>query len=210
MYAPVPYQRRFAFGLQPGLAALAILGWPALQHWLDGRLHQWRLAPATSAALASRLVTYVGVMGCSLGTIAVFAVMTLSAATNMPIQVYTIDRDSYAAAQQLAAQTGPDDVLLCAWDTCNVLAGVMPGRVVLGYEVATLHASAKRASVEALYRGELTTSQIRDVLQANRVTYVLYGAEERALGSFDPGAAMGLSIVTRVGDAIVYAAVPNA
>jgi hypothetical protein len=206
MYFPVPYQRRFAFGLQPVLAVLAAVGWPLGQQLARALAARLGLPEALQPSAARRLTMYPLLTLGFTATLASYLAVTVSAASNQPVPIYMVDRDTYALGTWIAERSGPDDVVAGSFNTGNALAGLLPGRVVLGYDVATLHAREKRLTLEAIYRGELSTEEIRAFLAANRVSYLVVGPEERKLGPEDPGARLGLPEAARVGEAIAYRA----
>lgn len=205
MYVPVPYQRRFALGLHPALAVLAALGYPRARLGAEALLARLGLGPSFRAGVARRVVNYAVVILAFTPTLFVYLAITSSAATNNPIPLYTVDRETYAVGEQLAMLMGPDDVLAGSLSTGNALAGLVPGRVLLGQEGVTPRVRAKRAAIEELFRGTLSTEEIRGYLAANRVSFLVVGPEERKLGPNDPGEQLGLPVAARVGNAVAYA-----
>jgi hypothetical protein len=204
MYLPVPYQRRFAFGLQPALSALAALGWPYVRPGLARLLGRMRVPERARAGTARRLAHYPLILLAFVTPLSAFLVIVAAAATNAPLTLYLLDRDSYAVGEQIAAHLGPDDVVAGSFNTGNVLAGIVPGRVLLGYEVATLDAKGKRQTLSALYRGELPPDEARAFLEVNRVAYLVVGPEERKVGTADPGQLLGLPVAFAVGETVAY------
>lgn len=205
MYAPVPYQHRFAFGLQPGLAVLAAIGWPRALRGATEVAARLR-TPLRHRAAVRRLVADLALVLALSAPFTVFLAIVASAATNHPIALYAVDRDTYRLGLQLAERTGPEDVVASSFPTGNVLAGVLPGRVVVGNLTASLRAGQKSSAMAAMYRGDLSPEEARAFLQTNRVSYLIVGPEERRLGPNDPGAQLGLPVALRVGDAIAYRA----
>jgi hypothetical protein len=128
----------------------------------------------------------------------------VSAATNAPISLYTIDRDTYTVGEWIAAHAGPDDVTLGSVNTGEVLSGFLPGRVVIARKAGTISFPEKLEKVEAIYQGQLGVEETLKFLRANRVSYVVVGPEERKLGSNDPGVQLGLPVAERVGSAVAY------
>jgi hypothetical protein len=204
MYLPVTYQRRFAFGLQPVLAVLAALSWPTVRAWatrLAGRLSS---NPSTQAGIARRLVHYPLLTLGFTTTISAFLAVSHSTVMNFPIPLYIVDRDTYAVGAWLAEQSGPDDVVAASFYGGNVIGGMVPGRVVAGYPTATLNMKEKLKSIEAMYKGESNEAEIRQFLDTNRATFLVFGPEERKVGPSDPGARLGFPIATRIGETIAY------
>lgn len=204
IYLPVSFQRRFAVGLVPALATLAALGWPLLHQGALRLADRLGAGPATRRRVARRLIVYPLVILGFTATAFVYLGIVMSAATNAPIPFYFVDRDTYTLGTYLAARSGPDDVVLGAYETGNVLAGMLPGRVVLGNIGVTPRAREKGEAIRALYAGELTAEQARAFLRASGATFLIVGEQERKLGPHDPGASLGLPLVLRVGNALAY------
>lgn len=162
-YLPVPYQRRFAFGLGPALAVLGAVGLAWLCRWAGPRAAQ-TLRGGTVALAA-------------VGTIALFGGILGSALADQPLQPYRVDRATARAGDWLAASSGPSDVTLASWETMNYLAGRLPGRVVGGHPVATLDPAGKRAAVERFLAEPAARGELAGRLGAR---YLLVGARERA------------------------------
>jgi hypothetical protein len=199
MYLPVPYQRRFASALWPPLAVFALLGWPRAQQALATAFRRLRLPSGAAqrtcgAAVATAFLT----------PLVIWLVVLASAAWNTPSAIYTVDRDSYELGQWIATASGLEDVVLASFDTGNVYAGFLLGRVVAGHDAVTYDAIGKKAALAALYRGQLSDADARAFLTANRVSYLVVGSGERALGSYDPGLALGLPVANRIGSAVAY------
>ena len=110
MYAPVAFQRRLGFGLQPGLAALAAVGLLALQDRLRG------------SRVGTRPLNYLVTL-LALGTsVLVFVSLVSSAASNRPAPVYLWTRAEQDAANWLGRyppSTGPTSPRpSTAWAPC--------------------------------------------------------------------------------------------
>ncbi len=167
LYAPVPFQRRLALGLQPGLAVLAAA---ALAWWggqLSSRGRRWLGWGVALAALPTAAFLYVG--------------MLLSAATNAPVEVYVARRAEWEAGEWLARQMSPSDVVLATEDSGFWLAALVPGRVWLGHKGITYDVPAKRAVVAAVLTGP--ADRAARLLAEHDVDYLYYGPRERAQGA---------------------------
>jgi hypothetical protein len=201
MYIPLAYQHRLAFGLQPAMAVLATVGWAPMVGFLGGattRFAHIRPRLARSAVNVTLLV-----LALSLPS-AVYLGLLTSAATNAPIRLYSLDRDTYEVGLWLASHTGTDDVTLGSVTTGVVLSGFLPGRVVIARPAGTISFPEKLKEVEAMYQGQLSDADLLGFLLANRVSYIVVGPEERKLGPVDPGFQLGLPVADRVGNAIAY------
>jgi hypothetical protein len=203
MYAPTAYSRRFGFMLHPALAALTAIGWPIVWHWACSVASWVQVNEGGRLEAARRLVVYPFLLVGLSTPLASYAGVVASAATNQPLEVYTLDADTYRTGQWLASSSGPDDVTLGSFWTGNVLGGMVPGRVVVGHETATMRAQEKAALVERFYRDDLSQPEVAALLSDNRVSYVVFGPRERAIGTTEP-ARLGLEIVMQSGEAAVY------
>jgi len=169
LYAPVPFQRRLAYGLQPGLAVLAA----ASLAWWYGRL-----GPRGRRRLAA------GMLALALPTAAfLYAGMVLSAATNAPVEVYVASRPEWEAGEWLATRMAPDEVVLATEDSGFWLAALIPGRVWLGHKGITYDVEGKRQVVDAVLAGP--PADIAHLLTAHGIRYLYYGPRERALGAVE-------------------------
>ncbi len=176
MYAPVPYQRRFAFGVQPALAVLAAVGLIELQTWMAARgLASWRV----------RLVNYTVIVAALSTTLLVYFALLASAASNQPAEVYLWSHAEATAGDWLGSHSRANDVVLASTEFANPLAGVIDGRVVHGHIVATLHSDQKKALVTEFYSADTTVARRSQILAASGATIVALGPEERALGATD-------------------------
>jgi len=204
IYAPVPYQRRFAFGAQPALAALAALGWPLAKQAAAAGLAHLGVPARLSPGLARRALAYsVLVLGFPTVVFGYFAVNFSAMNANGPLAYYG-DRDTRAVGEWIAQQSGAEDVIFSSFATGAALGGIVPGRVYASHRGVTIRAAEKKAAIASVYRGELSREDARSLLETIGVTYVVFGIEERMLGAWDPGAELGLPIATRVGSATAY------
>jgi hypothetical protein len=186
MYAPVGYQRRFAFGIHPMLALVAA----------SGLAPYWRPGPRESGDAAAR--------SRPLLTFGLLLVLFASTACSYGLRIQAMSRP-YDLARQggafhpvalreagewLASASGTDDVILAEALTGNYLAGLIPGRVFVGHPIATLRFAEKEAAVRRFYRGSDDHEARRQFLRANAIRYVVYGPYERAAdaSSFDSNA----------------------
>jgi len=167
LYAPVPFQRRLGFGLQPGLAVLAAatLAWWAAR--LSPRGRRWLGWGVAIAALPTAAFLYAG--------------MALSAATNAPVEVYVARRAEWDAGEWLAHQMTPTDVVLATEDSGFWLAALVPGRVWLGHKGITYDVPTKRAVVAEVLAGP--PDRAARLLAERGIAYLYYGPRERAEGA---------------------------
>jgi hypothetical protein len=174
MYAPVPYQRRFAFGVQPALSVLAAIGLLELHGWMAARhVARWRV----------RLVNYSIVVAALSTSLLVYFALLDSAVTNKPAEVYLWTRAEAAAGTWLSTHSTASDVVLASTEFANPLAGVIDGRVVHGHIVATLHSDAKAALVREFFSAGVTPERRAQILSETGATVVALGPRERELGA---------------------------
>lgn len=204
IYLPVPYQRRFALGVQPALAALAALGWPVAVSGAAALLTRLGIPDRLGLGIARRALGYSLVPLAFTTVLAGYFVVVSSAVSNQPLPFYVVDRDTYAVDEWIAQHSGPDDVTLGSFETGAALGGMTPGRVYAGHVGVTIRAAEKQARIASLYSGDMSPDEARAFLEANRVTYIVMGPEERKLGDTDPGEQLGLPIAVRIGNAVAY------
>jgi hypothetical protein len=186
MYAPVPYQRRFAFGVQPALAVLASVGLLQLNAWMAARqVARWRV----------RLVNYSAIIAGVSTSALVYLALLGSAMTNKPAEVYLWSRPEAAAADWVSAHSTASDVVLASTDFANPLAGVIDGRVVHGHIVATLHTEEKAALVKTFFSADTSGADRSRILAESGATLVAFGPRERALGATDLSSQPGLRLI---------------
>ena len=186
MYAPVPYQRRFALGVQPALAVLAALGLLELNA---------RMRLRGVGAITQRLVNYAVIVGAVSTSLLVYLSVVASAISNKPAEVYLWTRPEAAAAAWLGEHSTAQDVVLASTEFANPLVGDIDGRVVHGHIVATLHSDQKETLVKRFYAADATPQERADLLLASQATLVAVGPHERALGVGDLTAQPGLDLV---------------
>lgn len=173
LYAPVPYQRRFALGVQPALAILAATGLLAVNQWM--RQVNW-------GPLRRRLVNY-GAAFAAVGTsVLTYAALFSSAMVNVPTPIHLLRPSEAAAAQWLGLHASAADVILASYEFSNALPGLMDGRVAYGHPVATLNARAKETAGRRFYSEDTTPAERSALLSELQTTMVALGPRERRLG----------------------------
>ena len=182
MYTPVPYQRRFAFGVQPALAVLAAVG---LLHANSTLKSRWRV----------RLFNYCAMLAGLSTSVLVYFALLASAVSNAPADVYLWSKPEAAAAIWLGSHSSADDVILASTGFANPLVGAIDGRVVHGHIVATLHSDAKAALVRQFYAADTSVPDRSRILAETGTTVVAVGPRERALGASDLSAQPNLRLV---------------
>lgn len=196
MYLPVPFQRRFGFGLQPAVAVLAALGLGTI----GGFLRRARARAVWRAAFLGLTCT-LAFTGTALGfanlVMASFGSGGLGRTVFEPL-------DNFEAANWLALHSRQEDVVLSSLETGNFLAGKIRGRVVLGHYAGTLDASRKEGLVRSFFDPTATPRDRRRIVAEGRVTYVFLGARERALGGEPLTAADGFRLVYETGGVRIY------
>jgi hypothetical protein len=186
MYMPVPYQRRFAFGVQPALAVLAAAGLLQLRVWTRAY---------GVGAIRQRLINYAVVVAATSTSVLVYLSVLASAVTNKPAEVYLWSRAEAAAAAWLGDHSAVQDVILASTEFANPLAGSIDGRVVHGHIVATLRSDEKETLVQRFFAAGATPEDRAEILRESHATLVAFGPRERALGASDLGDQPDLALV---------------
>lgn len=173
MYLPVPFQRRFGFGLQP---ALAVLGGLGMAH-LSDLLRKRRMLVF---GLGLRTALAVGLFS---GTMLGYVLLLMAASGIGPLGATVYEpRGNLLAAEWLASHSGEKDVLLVSTETGNYLAGRIRGRVVVGHKAGTVDYDAKEALIERFFNPATGPAERLEVVQETKATLIFLGKRERALG----------------------------
>ncbi len=193
VYAPQPIQRRFLMGVQAPMATLAAQ-WLAevAVPWLSRKLGpRYRLAITGYAIVAT------------LSTMLVFA-WFIARTQNL------IDRDLYisdevqAAWQWVSERTSTESVLLASFANGNRIAGRTGRRVVIGHWVETAFYTRKLTDVQRFFADDTNDQWRLAFLRAEGIGYLWYGADEQALGSWQPQRAPYLRPEFESRDVIIY------
>jgi len=186
MYVPVPYQRRFAFGVQPALAVLAAAGLLGFNAWLRAR---------GVGSAARRILNYGVVVAAASTSVLLYVSLLSSAVSNHPAEVYLWSRSEATAAAWLGDHSTAQDVVLASTEFANPMVGVIDGRVVHGHIVATLHGIEKAALVKRFYAADTDAAERTRLIGVSGATVVAFGPQERALGATDLSQQPGLDLI---------------
>jgi hypothetical protein len=167
MYLPLALQRRLALGLGVPLGLLAGMGW-------------WRTVRPRIAARGRTLMQGLAVAFSALTPIFLI-VVTSSAALSGEPWFYLSDGE-WASLKWLRDEARSGAVVLSAPQTGSFVPAWTGQTVVYGHPFETVNAARRKAQVEAYWTGEMSDSQREAFLEENRVSYVLVGPRERALG----------------------------
>ncbi|MBI4495142.1 MAG: hypothetical protein HY690_20395 [Chloroflexi bacterium] len=191
MYAPLSFQRRFAFGIPLYLSAPAALG----TVWLYERLPRphwlWR-----------RALAYGLLLGAGGTTVAMYLAVLSSAVAGAPYPSYPATVAEAAAARWLAERVQPDQAVLSGLESGYLLGGEIPGRVVLGHPHVTPHYAAKRALVLQFFDPRTSPEARLALARTLGADFVFYGPVERQLGP--PPEAPGLQVIYARDGVTVY------
>jgi hypothetical protein len=199
MYAPVGYQRRFAFGVHPMLALVAVAG--------AGRI--WAVARGNGEGPSRRH---------PLLSLTVFLALFASTTYSYGIRVQMASRPEELvrqagafhpvslvdAAQWLTTAMEPGDAILSEALTGNYLATVVPGRVFLGHPIATLNFGQKEITVRRFYLRADDPDATLQLLNSNGVRYVVYGPYERAVVASQPPSRPYLRLAYATPDVLIF------
>jgi hypothetical protein len=163
MYLPLPYQRRLALGIQPALTVLAANALVAACAALTQRRAAVLRLGVVAAAASATLLVVVGALS--------------SSASNWPLRVYRSTADLDAAADYLASQVQPRDVIVADWQVGNYLAPRSTARVLGGHPVATLHAREKELALDSLFAHQASL----DVARQFGAQWLVYGPDQATL-----------------------------
>ncbi len=181
VYVPLSAQRRFLEGWEFPLAILAAGGLLMLYNGL--RISQrWRRVLVACLMLGTALTTLLMVLGAA-----------QTAISQTPVAF--IHRDEVALYAWLEAHTTRNDVVLAGYRVSNRVPVYTSARVVWGLETETVRSEEKATAVAHFYDDHDGQAQ-RSLLCDWSITYLVWGPEERAMGTFDPQA---LPVLYQVG-----------
>ena len=173
MYVPLPLQRRLSLGLGVSIGLLAGLGW-----WQVLR----KRVPAQRRLLAQRAIVALSAMT------PIFLVLAASLTPLAGGWLFYVSDGEWAALSWLRENGEADAVVLCSPETGIFVPAWAGQAVVYGHPFETVDAERREAQVMAYYAGEMGPGEQDEFLTDARVTFILVGPRERALGQvFPPG-----------------------
>jgi hypothetical protein len=177
MYVPLPLQRRLSLGLGVPIGLLAGMGW--------SRLVRPRTRARRRGLTRALVVTF-----CTLTPLLLILMALLATQAGHPLLAPS--EGDWAAFTWLRENADTSRVVLCAPDTGNLVPAWAGQRVVYGHPFETVDADRRKVQVEAYSAGEMGEAERETFLAENRVSLILVGPRERALGAgetWQPGAA---------------------
>lgn len=207
LYAPVQIQRRFVLGLQVPLAGLAGMGLvnvllPALRRWAASqRISRWYSPRRLRLLFLNVMFAFAGLSNWLL-----VAGYSLAAWERSPSMF--VSSDLAEAADWLGANAGTNDLTLTAYPSGNYLPARSGARTCIGHWNLTIDFYAKQEMVARIFDNVEVSTERERLIRAMGCRYLLYGSDERALGSFDPATAPFLVNRFSAGDTIVYEVLP--
>ena len=178
LYLPFNLQRRMIAGVQIPLALLAARG---LLWWVQGRTRTWRIDVAAWVALA--------------------ALSNVLLVTGSLIEVSRQAPPIFRPAAEIAAmdwlgrQAEPDDTVLSAFETGNLIPARTGIRVFIGHGPETLYFDEKQEAVDRFFGAATDDAWRQELLAEYGIVYLFYGPDERALGDWNPTGAPYLAPV---------------
>lgn len=187
LYLPFNLQRRMVAGAQVPLALLAARG---LVGWFKEHSRAWRtylLAWMAVAALSNVLLVS----------------MSLVEIADRSLPVFR-PAGEIAAIDWLAGHANPDEVVLCAYQSGNLIPARARLRVFLGHGPETLHNEEKREAVRRFFDPATSDEWRQKLLDQYDIAWVFQGPAERALGEWNPESAPYLIPVYEKGAYAIY------
>jgi hypothetical protein len=184
VYAPVTVQRRLAEGSWVAWLILAAIGLSAVER-------RWR-----------RLLK-MGILTLSLPASAILVVGGLNTAAS-PSQPAFLPADTASALAELSRVAPKGSVLLASLPVANAAPAWADVRVPVGHGPESVDYETERAQVEAFYGGQMDVGAQQAYLAGHRISYVLYGPEEKRLGIWQPSDLPGLRLVISTSESRIY------
>jgi uncharacterized membrane protein len=117
---------------------------------------------------------------------------------------YYLSRSEEAGLGWLGARTTRADVVLSGLDVGQYVPVYSDARTFLGHWAQTVAYYDKQAGVARFFSATTPDAERSTLLRRFAITYVVYGAGERALGGFDPGGSALLTPVFRDDEVTIY------
>jgi hypothetical protein len=181
LYIPFNLQRRMIAGVQVPLALLAARG---LLSWVQGHTQTRRTDPAP-AWPRTALAAFVALAALS------NVLLVASSLVEVSRRVPPIFRPAaeIAAVDWLGGQAEPDDTVLSAFATGNVIPARTGTRVFIGHGPETLYFDEKQEAVQRFFATATDDGWRQELLVEYGIVYLFYGPVERALGDWSPAGA---------------------
>ena len=194
-YIPVNVQRRLIEGVFVPLCVLAAVGLRILAICLTDR--------KTFTLRRLRRWLPIGVLALILPTTVLILLSgAFVAAHPAPPRFHPVAE--VEAMRWLGEHVPSDSVVLCAYDTGNLLPVYADVRVFLGHGMETVDAERKEALVERFFAGEMSDDEVARLFESYGIDYVFYGVAEGNDGFSDPEWADVLRVVMDRGEYVIY------
>jgi len=178
LYVPFNLQRRMIAAVQVPLALLAARG---LVAWAQGRTRT-RQPGAAPAWRRTGLAAFVALA--ALSNVLLVAGSLIEVSRRAP----PIFRPAaeIAAIDWLGGHAEPDDTVLSAFETGNLIPARTGIRVFIGHGPETLYFDEKQEAVERFFAAATDDTWRQELLIQYGIAYLFYGPVERVLGAWDP------------------------
>ncbi|MBZ0278679.1 MAG: hypothetical protein K8I60_21200, partial [Anaerolineae bacterium] len=211
IYIPLNFQIHLLSGWQIAVGIMATIGlYTRVLPWLKNRFQ--KMSPGRLAFIASGALL-LAVLPTNLY---IFAWRTLdmkAAWQEIDQRVadnrYFIRTSEYDALQFLETQVKGTDVVFATLNIGEFVPALTGARSFLGHWAQTLDFFGKRDAVTGFFNPAVDDARRLELLQQYKVTYLFYGPEEAALGSYDPSTAPFLTEVYSNDEVKVYAVNTN-
>ncbi len=95
-------------------------------------------------------------------------------------------QEEVEAFRRLSQLAEPSAIVLASFETSNPLPAWAPVRVVAGHGPETAGLAGLKPRIEDFYQVSGTEEQRMSLIREERITHVIFGPRERALGDWDP------------------------
>jgi hypothetical protein len=196
VYAPLATQRRFTLGVQAPLALLSV-------YWISETLLPALRRRFRPAARQRLLIVYACATVFSSAINWTLPVMDATSKKADP-DIYLPDT-TRQAWQWIRDNTQATDVFIGALESGRAIAAHTGRTVVLGHWIETADYQQKLDAVRAFFAAVDRPNQWRwQVIAEHSVTYIWYGAAERALGAWQPTSVPQFRPVYENADVTIY------
>jgi len=194
-YAPVNVQRRLPEGIWVVLITLMMY---AMEIWLADQAK----FPVKRKLNRNQVLFGFVLLVCIPSTVLLIIGGTLAAGrTSTPVFRPGGEKQ---ALEQIAQLTQPGDVVLSAYNTGNALPAWAPVRVLIGHGPESVKSTELEPAIKRFFNNATTDENRGRFIRDHQISFVFWGPEEKALGSWDPSTSNYLSLRYQVGGYSIF------
>lgn len=187
---PISVQRRTIEGVWVGLIILAIYGVLVQDNPFCQKDGPVLMMIGLSLGLVSSLILIIGGV-------------QLAIHPSQPVFIPVSETRMMEALDDLLVNTN-NNIVLASFETSNVLPAFASVKVIIGHGPESANGENLRYAVESFYQSQTTEENRKHFLLTHQIDYVIWGAEEHQLGSWNPRDSEYLRLRYKDGEYFIY------